>query len=413
MMYCPKCRQTFGEGNFFCPYCSDDNGNGIRLQPVAPSIKEEEYGSPINMGDHVGDFSYNVSKDDHSVRNNYYTTNVEAAKSAEQLTQENETRFLQAVQQRLADGMLDQRELSELNQLAFVCQLTPQRAQEIIELVRRNSTIHVKSQASQYIEENTIQEVYDAISRNSPEVLAPRLPALKQLAAASMSSDIQYCYYMLLASLAPESITIEFLNVRTDNYWQLFWVCVAYMKMGQPEKASALFPRLGVFGNPQGDVALLVAIDNMAAYCRQCNQTYYMEQAAGNLGKAVQLGLSGQLNVVWHALQEIMNGTSASDSRYTFYIRNTFKEFYIPKVPAIPQIPDAAMIQVPPVPNEVKFDAQSVQLEQMRGFNPLKAMEQLNNASMPPLNVPGVQPLNVPPVPGGAFTPFQTDDKQY
>ena len=108
-----------------------------------------------------------------------------------------------------------------------------------------------------------------------------------------------------------------------------------------------------------------------------------------------------------------MNGTSASDSRYTFYMRNTFKEFYIPKVPAIPQIPDAAMIQVPPVPDEVKFDAQSVQLEQMRGFNPLKAMEQLNNASMPPLNVPGVQPLNVPPVPGGAFTPFQTDDKQY
>ena len=406
MMYCPKCRQTFGEGNFFCPYCSDDNGNGVRLLPVAPSIKEEECGSPINMGDHVGDFSYNVSKDDHSISNNYYTTNVEAAKSPEQLTQENETRFLQAVQQRLADGLLDQHELSELNQLAFVCQLTPQRAKEIIELVRSNSTPHVKSQASQYLEEHTMQEVYDAINLNSTQVLNLRLPALKQLAATSTNSDIQYCCYMLLASLAPETLTVEFLNVRTDNYWQLFWVCVAYIKMGQPEKASLLFPRLAAFGNPQGDVALLVAIDNMAAYCRQRNMDYNIVQATENIEKAVLLGLSGQLNVVWHALQELKNGTSATDSRYTFYIRNTFKELYIPKAPDIPQVPDAAMMQAPPIPTGAKSDAQSVRLEQMRGFNPLKAMEQLGNVSMPPLEIPGVPPLNVPPLPGSgsAFT---------
>ena len=72
-----------------------------------------------------------------------------------------------------------------------------------------------------------------------------------------MTSDnnIQFYYHLLLASMYPDKCALAFFGSRTDNYWQLFWAHVAFIKTGNVDNATVLLPRMGGFGCPQGDIA--------------------------------------------------------------------------------------------------------------------------------------------------------------
>ena len=97
-MYCPKCNQE--QDGKFCPEC----GTPLIEKPASQG------GFNLNLGD-ANAISGGVNlSDSHNVTNvdnsQDYSTNIhiEATKSAEQLAQENEERFIQVAQQRLSDG---------------------------------------------------------------------------------------------------------------------------------------------------------------------------------------------------------------------------------------------------------------------------------------------------------------------
>lgn len=69
-----------------------------------------------------------IHTDSHNTQNNYNTTNnstvnnktvYEAQKTQTEIYQQNERLFLEAVQERLVDGKLDNLRLAELNQLSI------------------------------------------------------------------------------------------------------------------------------------------------------------------------------------------------------------------------------------------------------------------------------------------------------
>ena len=347
-----------------------------------------------------------IHSDSHDVTNNvntYNTTNTttnhqtvnnniyEAAKTAAELRQTNEQAFLQAVCERFSDGILDEVEMAELNRLRLQLQIPQPTANAIIDEVRRSAAVLNSGEANNFLSAQLLDEIYNAVAVNNTAVLGRKFSALEKIAVTSTDGDVQFYYHMLLGSMYPEKCTINFISTPTDNYWQLFWAHIAYVKLGNIQTAEALLPRLGGFGSPQGDVALLMALDNLWDYLRSGNDAYYSGQAAAYLAKAADHGMSETLYPLWYAIDDAIKGVASKGEFKEFFASQTLKEFR--KSVAFEKKGETKMAP-PPMP---KFNPQNVTLGQMQGFNPLQAAKTMG------LGASG----NMPQMPGYGANPWQ------
>ena len=344
-----------------------------------------------------------IHTDSHNTQNNYNTTNnstvnnktvYEAQKTQTEISQQNECLFLEAVQERLVDGKLDNLRLAELNQLSIQWQIAPMRASQIIDQVRRNISVMQGSKGNEFLAEQTLNEVFNAIQTNHTDILQRKFNGLEQLARVMTGdNNIQFYYHLLLASMYPDKCALAFFGSRTDNYWQLFWAHVAFIKTGNVDNATVLLPRMGGFGCPQGDIALLMALDNLADYHKNGKQDYYRQQTLQYLDQAVQNGMSEPLGALWYAVKEMLEDKPQPEEWYQFYCDTTLAELK-PKE----KIKMAVPPQMPTPPPMPKFNAQNVKLNQMRGFNPLQAANNMGLGVATPPPMPKASA--VPPMPG-------------
>ena len=348
-----------------------------------------------------------IHTDSHNTQNNYTTTTnttnnstvnhktvYEAQKTQTEICQQNERLFLEAVQERLVDGKLDNLRLAELNQLSIQWQIAPMRASQIIDQVRRNISVMQGSKGNEFLAEQTLNEVFNAIQTNHTDILQRKFNGLEQLARVmTVDNNIQFYYHLLLASMYPDKCALAFFGSRTDNYWQLFWAHVAFIKTGNVDNATVLLPRMGGFGCPQGDIALLMALDNLADYHKNSKQDYYRQQALQYLDQAVQNGMSEPLSALWYAVKEMLEDKPQPEEWYQFYCDTTLAELK-PKE----KIKMAVPPQMPTPPPMPKFNAQNVKLNQMRGFNALQAANNMGLGVATPPPMPGASA--VPSMPG-------------
>ena len=355
-----------------------------------------------------------IHTDSHNTHNNYTTTTnttnnstvnnktvYEAQKTQTEIYQQNERLFLEAVQERLVDGKLDNLRLAELNQLSIQWQIAPMRASQIIDQVRRNISVMQGSKGNEFLAEQTLNEVFNAIQTNHTDILQRKFNGLEQLARVMTSdNNIQFYYHLLLASMYPDKCALAFFGSRTDNYWQLFWAHVAFIKTGNVDNATVLLPRMGGFGCPQGDIALLMALDNLADYHKNGKQNYYRQQTLQYLDQAVQNGMSEPLSALWYAVKEMLEDKPQPEEWYQFYCDTTLAELK-PKEKSKMAVPP----QMPTPPPMPKFNAQNVKLNQMRGFNALQAANNMGLGSVNAISkqpkmasMPGV--ATPPPMPG-------------
>lgn len=348
-----------------------------------------------------------IHTDSHNTQNNYTTTTnttnnstvnnktvYEAQKTQTEIYQQNERLFLEAVQERLVDGKLDNLRLAELNQLSIQWQIAPMRASQIIDQVRRNISVMQGSKGNEFLAEQTLNEVFNAIQTNHTDILQRKFNGLEQLARVmTADNNIQFYYHLLLASMYPDKCALAFFGSRTDNYWQLFWAHVAFIKTGNVDNATVLLPRMGGFGCPQGDIALLMALDNLADYHKNGKQDYYRQQTLQYLDQAVQNGMSEPLGTLWYAVKEMLEDKPQPEEWYKFYCDTTLAELK-PKE----KIKMAVPPQMPTPPPMPKFNAQNVKLNQMRGFNALQAANNMGLGVATPPPMPKASA--VPPMPG-------------
>ena len=344
-----------------------------------------------------------IHTDSHNTQNNYNTTNnstvnnktvYEAQKTQTEISQQNERLFLEAVQERLVDGKLDNLRLAELNQLSIQWQIAPMRASQIIDQVRRNISVMLGSKGNEFLAEQTLNEVFNAIQTNHTDILQRKFNGLEQLARVMTGdNNIQFYYHLLLASMYPDKCALAFFGSRTDNYWQLFWAHVAFIKTGNVDNATVLLPRMGGFGCPQGDIALLMALDNLADYHKNGKQDYYRQQTLQYLDQAVQNGMSEPLGALWYAVKEMLEDKPQPEEWYQFYCDTTLAELK-PKEKSNMAVPP----QMPTPPPMPKFNAQNVKLNQMRGFNALQAANNMGLGIATPPPMPGASA--VPSMPG-------------
>lgn len=396
----------------------DNKSNGINLDgdaAVVGGIHTDSHDVTNNVN------TYNTSNNttnNQTIHNNIY----QASKTADELRQTNEQTFLQAVCERFSDGILDEVEMAELNRLRLQLQIPQPTANAIIDEVRRSAMVLNSGEANNFLSAQLLDEIYNAVAVNNTEVLRRKFSALEKIAATSLDGDVQFYYNMLLGSMYPEKCTISFINTPTDNYWQLFWAHIAYVKLGNIQTAEALLPRLGGFGAPQGDVALLMAVDNLWDYMRG-NDKYYAGQAEAYLTKAADHGMSETLYPLWYAVDDAVKGVVSKGEFKEFFAAHTLKEF---RKPEVHEKKSDTRMAPPPMP---KFNPQSVTLGQMQGFNPLQAAKTMGlgaSGTMPqmpgsgkawqqPPMPSGGQPgaMTPPPMPGAPPAPSQPVHKSY
>ena len=440
-MHCSKCNKHYPDnsGARFCDQCGGaivkdaQEGGGLGLQIGHDNvIKDLQLHDSHNVDKSVHNTD-NSTHNDNSVTNvttnntnttnnttvnNNYTTIHEREKSAEELQQASEADFIATIEE-LCRGGLDQAAYAELKILAQKKNIAPERANQLIDGMRKNVAQKSASTTNDFLAEKTIKEIMAAVACCNVDVLKQKLPALQQLAKNSTDNNVQFFSNMLNASFNPESCTVELLNSHTDSYWQIYWAAIAFIKKGNTAKSGELLPRLGGFGLPQGDMSLILAISNIADYRKNPAQSFYIQQAKESIEEANHYGISDQLIPVWLAVNQIASDTPSVEDKFRFYYSVTLKELCttvapaMPKVAQMPVTPPPPPAAVPAMAQEKKIDAQKVNLAQMQGFNPLKAMEQLNNAAMqqpmgmPPMGaqMPGAPSMGVPPTLGAGAPP--------
>ena len=302
-----------------------------------------------------------------------HQTVYEAQRSQQEIMEDNENEFLKAVRERVADRLTRQEE-AELEQIARDKKINPMRAKQLIEAERKSAAALYGGQDDGYYVGKVLQNIYDAVNANQVDIIKRLFKSVEEIAKTNDDANIQYYYYMLFASLNPAGCTVSFVDHHTDNYWQLFWTCVAYVKLGQAQNATALVPRLAGFGGPHGDIDLLTSIENLVD-SKYSKNDFFNQQLQQNLQSAVEEGMSEQLSPLWYAVQELAAEKQVPEPEewFAFYVNTTLMELGtqpekqihkdLPKIPTPPQMP--------------KFDPQSVQLKQSQGWNPLEAAKQM------------------------------------
>ena len=413
-MHCSKCNKQYPDncGARFCDQC----GGQIIDDAPAPVSSGVQIGNDNVIKELQLHDSHNVDNSVHTTENtvyhgnvtnvtnnNNYTTIHEREKSAEELKQTDEADFIAAIEQLCKGGIIDQAAYADLKILAQKKNIAPERANLLIDITRKNVAQKSAGPANDLLAEKTIKVIMAAVACCNVDVLNQQLPALQKLAMNSTDDDVQFFNHMLNASFNPESCIVEFMNTHTDNYWQIYWTAIAYIKTGKTDKSAELFARLGNFGFPQGDVLLIMALNNIAEYRMNPVQTFYIQQAKENIEEANLYGISGQLIPVWLAANQITSETPSVEDKFRFYYSFTLRELCTTVAPAMPKEAQMAGAGAPPppppsaksadAPMGQRAAAQKVNLSQMQGFNPLEAMEQLNKAAMQ-------QPMGMPQMPG-------------
>lgn len=407
-MYCPNCKKEY---DFVCcPDCgtkmiekpqSEENGFNMNLR-----------GSAVNGSINVSD---NSVRDDHSthITTTNNTTINERDKTLEEIQQEREAAFIADIEQLCQGGVMDQAGYAALKILAQKKSIPIERADQLIDSMRSNIAQKAGGASNNFLAEKTVREISGAVECCCIDVLKQKFPALRQLATNTADNEFLFYYNMLYASFSPESCTVELMNSRIDKYWQVYWSCIAYIKSNNTDKVGELLPRLGCFGFPQGNIALLMAMINLAHFRKNPQQEFYKQQVADNLDEASNIGISDQLIPLWLAVNQMNSDDPKVEDRFRFYYTVTLKELCtlpsMPKAAKLPDMPVEAM-KIPPLPQQKKFSSKDIDLPELQGFDPLKASEQLFNDSMQPMDMksmPGmsidVQPMNIPPMPGVAM----------
>lgn len=366
-----------------------------------------------------------IHSDSHDVTHNTTTHNIsntntvyEAQKSDTQLRQENERQFFHAVSERIRMGGLDQRSLAELDRLRIYYQIPQDRANLIINQLRQSSAQINADNGNMYLAAQLIEELYNAIAENRVDIVRRKYNALEKLAKTSSDQNVQFYFHLLLSSFDPLNCEMMLLKSSIDNYWQLYWAYIAYMRNGKISEAEALLPKLGVFGAPQGDISLLMAIAAAYEYLNGGRDQYYLNEAYKHLDNAANpnIGLSEGLSPLWNAINYLLQGQSEPEPWYEFYVNTTLAGFKPVAQMASSKglgsgqtgIGINEMLAPPPIPavkETNNFDPQSVKLAQMQGFNPVEAAKQMGLGIMPLKNgpqmgMPSMPQSTTPPIPG-------------
>lgn len=264
---CIHCKAVMPEGWQFprCPYCGQE-------------LPAEE---PANTGFSMGDANA-ISGGVHVDSHNVVTTNVthvERNKTDGELEQEKIVKYKQLCLQVYADGRVDPHEAKMMENMRLTLGLDEQTALEIQSLVRKTRLQQSSSRLNPIVKV-AISQVISLAKADKVDSLCLSIPRLESLAHKYDVEEVQFYYYLILASLEPEICIEQYCNRTIDNYWQAFWTYVAYINTDRIGEAEEVLVNMEVFDNqPYGNITLLAALSSLYQYWGNTDMAEYLKQA--------------------------------------------------------------------------------------------------------------------------------------
>ena len=245
-MYCPNCNKKY-DGKF-CPEC----GTTLVEKPVPPTAGGT--GINVNLGDanaicggvHLKD-SHNTLNIDNSVHNihNVNTTvnnitQVAAQKTEQEVLQEQKLLFLNACRRACEDMTLDQDDVNKLDEYRLEIGLDEKTADEIIQHVKDTAVKSVVKTELDTLSKVLLKQFNANLKKNRVSALEKQLEYVETMARKYANEEVQYKFYLALATLRSDQCVKRYEDLQGENYWQTFWSYVAYLKEGKPQEAESL-----------------------------------------------------------------------------------------------------------------------------------------------------------------------------
>ena len=253
-MYCPNCKQEFP--GKFCPEC------GAKL---VESPKQNDFG--INISDDAAimgginvtrNESHNTTSYDHRVINTSNVTNiVERQKTEAELRNERNIQFMELCKEVFKDGLLDEEEKVMLVTERIRLGIDETEAARLIEMARKSSTSRMTTLGMR--DSMTLKTIDRYIESNNVQVLGGQIPRLAVLARNYKVDEVLCKYNMLMAALCPDELIHKYETSAADEYWQTYWVAIAYIKRGDAMNAEDAIVKLDLYPEYSEDNTLLLS----------------------------------------------------------------------------------------------------------------------------------------------------------
>ena len=231
---CPNCGEeipgdlgiSWGDA---CPFCMTTLVNKEATSFGSTSIGDANAisGGIHNTDSHNVD-SHNIS-DSHNVT--HITNYVQESKNPEAQKLENITKFRDLCKRIIKPGgRLSQEGKESLEDSRYQLGIDASTANAIIEEVKK-SAIRVAVSSLSMLDRMTLNNAKTAVSTNSKNA-GLVLKKLGPLAESCNDEEVKFYYNLLHAAKDPLCCIQQYEERKTDNYWQTYWVYMAYVKEG-------------------------------------------------------------------------------------------------------------------------------------------------------------------------------------
>ena len=263
-MYCPNCKKEYPvdfQGKF-CIEC----GTKLVESPQSENTGVNIGGEAAIMGglNVTTNESHNTTTYDQRVITNQNVTNiVERQKSDAEIRNERNAQFMELCKLVLSDGLMIEEEKQRLTAERVRLGLDETEAARLIEIVRKTSGVRMATLGTR--DTMTLKSIDRYLESNNRIVLGGQIPRLKALVQNYKIEEVLYKYYMLLAALRPDELVKEYESNVADEYWQTYWVAIAYMKLNKVAEAEDAIVKLGLYPScPEYNAFLLSAVGMLA-----------------------------------------------------------------------------------------------------------------------------------------------------
>ena len=324
-MYCPNCKQEY-DGKF-CPEC----GTKLIEKPATSGVS-------LNLGDanaisgglHVSDSHaiHNEDKSVHNITNTTSTVNnitqVSAQKTELELLKERETLYLNACKRAYEDNVLEQREKMELDRYRMEIGLDEDTADRILDQVRRLVNRNAPKTELTGLAKIKLKQLTEALKKNEVQAIMRQIDSFEALAGKFSNDELQYKYYLVLATLRYEKCIEKYENSKVDSYWKSFWTYFAYLKAGKMAKAAEILYSLDdKFPNyPEDNITLLATAGSYIKDDMEAAKEY-LETVNGDYSPALQRFAEA---VYFLLAPEIAREMGATEQSCAFYLVNIFEQ---------------------------------------------------------------------------------------
>lgn len=181
---------------------------------------------------------------DISTHNNNNTVIYQGGAAEEKRKEDNRAFFREFACKLLVKDIITDDIRQILDAKAFELNLTDSERDHIIEQVRVFASKNVQMSELHKI---SLNEAKENIQKNTN--IESAVISLKALADKFSHEEVDFYYNMAMAAHKPGDHINQYINRKSDSYWQTYWVYLSYVKMKRYEDAENVILKLGDYGN--------------------------------------------------------------------------------------------------------------------------------------------------------------------